>query len=170
MRPWRLLIPAVLGATALLAWSPAGASAADLDCADFSNQAEAQEHLYPGDPYRLDGDNDGIACEDLPCPCSTASPGSGGGGGSETIAPPPPPRLSKAAARRAAKHKARRFVRLHGNVRGMSFGGCTRRSPHKVVCRFVLLANGGTSCRLRIKVRGEGQDAHAKIARVRCRR
>jgi len=165
MRLWRLLIPAVLGAIALCVCLPAGASAAvDYDCGDFANQAEAQRHLLPGDPYRLDGDNDGVACEELPCPCMT---------GSEPPPPPPPPvqpPLSKAAARRAAKHKARRFVRLHGNVRGMSFGGCNRRSPHKVVCRFVLLANGGTSCRLRIKVRGEGQDAHAKIARLRCRR
>jgi hypothetical protein len=45
----------------------------DYDCADFSNQAEAQSYLLPGDPYRLDGDGDGIACEDLPCPCSAAA-------------------------------------------------------------------------------------------------
>jgi hypothetical protein len=50
--------------------------AVDYDCADFSNQAEAQEDLLPGDPYNLDGDNDGVACEDLPCPCSTGSPSS----------------------------------------------------------------------------------------------
>lgn len=54
--------------------------AVDYDCADFSNQAEAQEYLLPGDPYRLDGDGDGVACEDLPCPCSNVTP-----------APPPPP-------------------------------------------------------------------------------
>ena len=32
------------------------AAARDYDCADFANQAEAQEYLLPGDPYRLDGD------------------------------------------------------------------------------------------------------------------
>jgi hypothetical protein len=53
--------------------APQSALAVDYDCADFSNQAEAQEYLLPGDPYRLDGDWDGVACEDLPCPCSTAS-------------------------------------------------------------------------------------------------
>lgn len=48
--------------------------AVDYDCADFSTQAEAQEYLTPGDPHRLDGDNDGIACELLPCPCSSSTP------------------------------------------------------------------------------------------------
>ncbi len=39
----------------------------DYDCKDFSNQAEAQRILnaYPGDPFRLDLDRDGIACESL---------------------------------------------------------------------------------------------------------
>lgn len=49
---------------------PPPARAADYDCADFANQAEAQEFLLPGDPYNLDGDNDGVACETLPCPCA----------------------------------------------------------------------------------------------------
>ena len=40
----------------------------DCNCADFSTQAQAQACLnaYPGDPFNLDGDNDGIACESLP--------------------------------------------------------------------------------------------------------
>jgi micrococcal nuclease len=40
----------------------------DCDCAHFSTQAEAQQLLnaFAGDPHRLDGDNDGIACESLP--------------------------------------------------------------------------------------------------------
>lgn len=40
----------------------------DLDCADFDTQDEAQEVLDadPGDPHRLDADNDGVACESLP--------------------------------------------------------------------------------------------------------
>lgn len=40
-----------------------------VDCASFDNQAEAQAFLAqsgPGDPHRLDDDNDGIACEWLP--------------------------------------------------------------------------------------------------------
>jgi hypothetical protein len=36
-----------------------------LDCADFSSQNAAQAELerHPGDPHRLDRDNDGQACE-----------------------------------------------------------------------------------------------------------
>jgi hypothetical protein len=36
------------------------------DCPDFATQPEAQAQLLPGDPYGLDADNEGIACEDLP--------------------------------------------------------------------------------------------------------
>jgi micrococcal nuclease len=37
----------------------------DYDCKDFKTQAEAQRlfDAYPGDPFRLDRDRDGIACE-----------------------------------------------------------------------------------------------------------
>jgi hypothetical protein len=36
------------------------------DCPDFTYQEEAQAHLLPGDPYGLDADNDGMACDTLP--------------------------------------------------------------------------------------------------------
>lgn len=168
MRHRKVLLLVTVGAFALLAYAPAGASAADLDCADFATQEEAQEHLYPGDPHRLDGDNDGVACEDLP----SGGAGGGGGGdtGSGTVAPPPPPELSKPAARRAAKRKARRFANNHRNVQRVSFKGCGRRSAHKVTCRFVLRGPRGASCRLRVAVRGEGDSlSRVRIARVRCR-
>lgn len=59
---------------AMLLSLPAGASASDKDCADFPTQRAAQiffiKHGGPRrDPDRLDGDNDGVACEDNPCPC-----------------------------------------------------------------------------------------------------
>lgn len=41
----------------------------DCDCrSDFKTQAEAQRVLnaFPGDPFRLDGDKDGVACQSLP--------------------------------------------------------------------------------------------------------
>ncbi|MEG4252675.1 excalibur calcium-binding domain-containing protein [Microcoleus sp. Pol10D4] len=40
----------------------------DCNCSDFSSQAEAQRVLeaYPGDPFKLDRDQDSIACETLP--------------------------------------------------------------------------------------------------------
>jgi hypothetical protein len=36
------------------------------DCPDFATQPEAQAQLLPGDPYGLDADNDGQACDTLP--------------------------------------------------------------------------------------------------------
>jgi hypothetical protein len=40
----------------------------DVDCSDFDTQEEAQAffEMYPGDPYGLDSDGDGVACESLP--------------------------------------------------------------------------------------------------------
>jgi hypothetical protein len=74
------LLALPLGASALIymastAANPATAGAAtvakaDKDCSDFSTQEEAQrffESHHPNrDPHRLDADNDGKACEDLP--------------------------------------------------------------------------------------------------------
>jgi len=48
---------------------PCGPCAAtDCNCSDFATWQQAQACLdaHPGDPFRLDGDNDGIACESLP--------------------------------------------------------------------------------------------------------
>jgi Excalibur calcium-binding domain len=58
----------------LFAALPSSASASDKDCSDFASQRAAQifflKHGGPRrDPHRLDGDNDGVACEDNPCPC-----------------------------------------------------------------------------------------------------
>jgi len=40
----------------------------DYDCKDFRTQSEAQKVLNSttGDPYKLDRDKNGIACESLP--------------------------------------------------------------------------------------------------------
>lgn len=55
---------------------------ADLDCADFDSQEEAQRELErdPSDPHNLDADNDGQACETF-----DYGGGSGGGGGSQDL-------------------------------------------------------------------------------------
>jgi hypothetical protein len=42
------------------------ATARDYDCHDFESQEEAQLYLAPGDPYGLDEDGNGVACEILP--------------------------------------------------------------------------------------------------------
>ena len=64
--------------TAVLTLATAGTAnaATDRDCPDFASQAEAQAAFdaVPGDPERLDADNDGIACEDQQyAPASSAS-------------------------------------------------------------------------------------------------
>jgi hypothetical protein len=63
-----------LAAALALCLVPTVASArSDKDCADFPSQRAAQiffiKHGGPRyDPDRLDGDDDGIACEDNPAP------------------------------------------------------------------------------------------------------
>ncbi len=41
-------------------------AAKDYACTDFQTQEEAQLYLAPGDPYGLDQDKNGLACENLP--------------------------------------------------------------------------------------------------------
>ena len=55
------------------------ARAQDRDCADFANQREAQDYFIQrggpsSDPDLLDGDDDGVACDSLPCPCGSGGP------------------------------------------------------------------------------------------------
>ena len=90
----RILSLAIL--TCVLAFAAASpAAAAGKNCADFPNRAAAQEWLnaFAGDPDGLDGDQDGLACESLPCPCA----------GSATPAPATPPPALAPAAPPAAK-------------------------------------------------------------------
>lgn len=168
----KLLLSAILALTAVALLAPAPAAAGtDYDCADFANQAEAQEYLLPGDPYRLDGDDDGIACEDLPCPCSYGEGGSGGGGGGDDSMKPPPYRLPKAAARRAARSVALKFVRRNPRVSSLAMGACSRWSERRVDCRAI--ARGRTSttkttCRVRIAVRAVNRRPKARLVSSRC--
>jgi hypothetical protein len=74
IRKLPLLVAASAFAVLLFAALPSSAIAADKDCKDFPTQRAAQvfflKHGGPRrDPDRLDGDNDGVACEDNPCPC-----------------------------------------------------------------------------------------------------
>ncbi|MGY1680587.1 excalibur calcium-binding domain-containing protein [Geodermatophilus sp. SYSU D01176] len=66
--------------TALLTLGTTGTAhaATDRDCPDFASQAAAQAAFdaVPGDPERLDADDDGIACEDQQyAPASSTSTG-----------------------------------------------------------------------------------------------
>jgi hypothetical protein len=78
---------------ALLAGHGVSRAVADATCSDFPNQAAAQSYFLArggpaADPDGLDADHDGIACESLRCPCSTAT----------TSAPSPTPVATGTAA------------------------------------------------------------------------
>jgi micrococcal nuclease len=65
----KILWTAAISAALLLAFAASASAQRDMDCSDFRTQREAQAFFKsqePGDPHRLDGDNDGIACEALP--------------------------------------------------------------------------------------------------------
>jgi hypothetical protein len=58
----------VLAAVTVAAGPSLAAHVNDLDCQDFANQQAAQAVYLAdrSDPNRLDGDHDGVACEQLP--------------------------------------------------------------------------------------------------------
>lgn len=174
MRLWcvgLVVAVAVIGGIAI--GGPERAAARDYNCSDFSTQAEAEEYLLPGDPYNLDGDNDGIACEELPCPCSSSPGGGGGGGGGGPQPPPPPPyHLRKADARRAAEKVTRQFDRGHAQVSSAAVGTCRRRGERRVNC--LASAQGHTSttktvCQMRIAVRAVNRHPSARLVSSHCR-
>lgn len=95
------IIGGVLGLALLLAFllpAPAANAASEReaerglfrekDCADFANQASAQDYFEANGGSSsnnvdgLDADGDGVACESNPCPCASDAGGSGGGGSS----------------------------------------------------------------------------------------
>jgi hypothetical protein len=94
----------VLVAVAFAAGATPDRAHADVNCSDFSTQAQAQSFFLnnggpSSDPDGLDADHDGIACESLPCPCSTGSGGGGGPGKKPGHKPKKPKKPKK-------KHKA----------------------------------------------------------------
>lgn len=157
----------VTGALILSAQSPPPANAVDYDCADFATQEEAQEHLLPGDPYRLDGDGDGVACEDLP---------SGGGGEPSPEptepSPPPPYHLSKASARAIAKQLVGGVVDRSPRLDSMAFQGCDRLGERRVDCTLQAFGQTGdekVTCNFRVAVRARDRQPEGRIAHRRCR-
>jgi len=103
----RILLLAVLSCVVAAAIA-SPASAAGKNCADFPNRAAAQDWLnaYAGDPDGLDGDQDGLACESLPCPCagsSTPAPATP----SAPATPPPAPAPAAPPAARTLDAQAR---------------------------------------------------------------
>lgn len=167
-RPTLLFLLTVTTTLGLSALSPSAVLALDYNCEDFATQEEAQEYLLPGDPYGLDADNDGIACEDLP---SESGGGDEGGGGSAPM-PPPPPELDRGVARDAAKRAARKFVNQSSRLDQTAFKGCHRKALQHVNCNFV--GRGQTSeqrvvCRFKVSVEGTNDDLTAQVGHVACR-
>jgi hypothetical protein len=161
----------ILATPILLALVPANAAAVDYDCEDFATQEEAQEYLLPGDPYGLDGDDDGVACEDLPSGGGGGESG-GGGGGSAPSEPPPPPELSKDVARSAAKDAARALVNHSDRLDSFAFKGCHRKALQRINCSF--LGQGKTNeqrtkCKFKVSVEGLDQSPATHVGRVSCR-
>src|SRR3954471_6038851 len=62
----RWVMTGLLGVVVAFAGAGSAQAQADFNCTDFQYQEDAQAHLLPGDPYGLDADHDGIACENLP--------------------------------------------------------------------------------------------------------
>ena len=113
-RGWRfaflfgvLLVLPLLSISAL--GSPAWAQDDDLNCDDFSSQAEAQRELEKdrSDPNNLDADDDGQACEDFDYG------GSGAGGGNAAEAQY---RDRGAVARGAADNQYRKDEVIRGTI------------------------------------------------------
>lgn len=77
----------VVGALLLLSGQAVSAQGGDRDCGDFSSQAAAQAALVPGDPERLDANNNGVACETFEYPDDSVS---GGTTAVESMPAPPP--------------------------------------------------------------------------------
>jgi hypothetical protein len=170
MRRPRTFFLLFLTVSALLALVPANAAAIDYDCEDFATQGEAQEYLLPGDPYNLDGDDDGVACEDLPSG-GGGGESEGGGGGSVPSEPPPPPELSKDVAKSAAKRAARAFVNRSDRLDSVAFKGCHRKALQHISCDFLGRGHRSeqrTTCKFRVSVEGlENPTTH--LGQVACR-
>ena len=84
MRRTAVLLAVLLVTGFLAAFSGPAQAVADRDCSDFATQAAAQRfYVDQGgprrDPHRLDADDDGRACDSLPCPCSDRTGSSGSG-------------------------------------------------------------------------------------------
>jgi micrococcal nuclease len=93
VRPALLLVILALAAPSTATGAPAARASAV--CGDYADQAAAQAAADT-----RDADGDGVFCESLPCPCSTAV-------GKDTPGPATPPRVPAAPVKRAQTIPAR---------------------------------------------------------------
>src|SRR6266511_4076769 len=126
----RVAYATLIAVVTLISSAPAAfALSADTDCTDYPSQAAAQKVLRadPSDPNRLDGDNDGIACENNPPPQDLRRPGHPAPPKDEVTRPHERPQLLIAPARSAGAARSRRRCRRGGR----------RRAPLRYSCSVV---------------------------------
>jgi hypothetical protein len=104
-------------------------------CADYATQAEAQRAADTRDP-----DGDGIYCESLPCPCSSAAAGDPNGGGGTKPEPAVDPGTS--CARPKAVQRLVFSARKYPNIRKHFRAALRRGWP-----RVMVLNRGGADAR-----------------------
>lgn len=121
-------VPAPAAATPTTTTAPAR----DYDCSDFQYQQDAQAYLLPGDPYGLDADHDGVACQTLPRrPVASTTPTV-----PTTTTTAPAVYLDTAEAIQVARGAlARRFGRAWKDGRGRRVTCPLRSSSTTMTCR-----------------------------------
>jgi hypothetical protein len=116
------------------------------DCRNFAYQDDAQAYLekWPTDPSKLDGDNDGVACEELPRRPLTVAP-----------APPAPPApvfrvhlacsLSVAARPKGRCSRGQRKGAFFSSSQAVTYTVCVRYPTGRVICAPGRLAAAGVT-------------------------
>src|SRR3954465_12041736 len=112
---------ALITAALSLGLSGTAHAAVDRDCPDFASQAEAQAAFdaVPGDPERLDANNNGIACENYDY-ASASSTASSTASSSQV---PPRPSGSVAAGDGSSTEEASTLPYVLGGVALVGAGG-----------------------------------------------
>jgi Deoxyribonuclease NucA/NucB len=104
--------------------SVAGQPAYATTCAEYSNQAAAQQAANT-----RDGDGDGVYCESLPCPC--ANPAGDSGGGPKTV--PPAGTNPTGCVRPSAVQNISFSKTKHPNIRRHLLGALRKGWPRTLV-------------------------------------
>lgn len=121
------------------------------NCRDFGYQEDAQAYLrkWPTDPSNLDGDNDGLACEDLPHrPLPVSPPPSA----PPSVSPPAPSfRAYVACGLSTAARPASSCARRQGKgaffsaSESVAYTVCVRYPTRREICARDQAAQGGTT-------------------------
>jgi hypothetical protein len=124
----------------------------DKNCADFASQQAAQDfyNAHPGDPSHLDGDNDTIACQLNPCPCSP-------GAGPQPTTPVTTPGIGSEGPTvdpdcTAAVRKVARLKRLVGQARARVARASGRSARRRAARRLAKLRDDLSTARENVDI------------------